>query len=167
VHGPSQAGPLARRLTRADPAGLLYGAIVTAASLGTVSLHEEGMRVALAAGVVLVVYWMADLYVHALSVRFDGDTHGLVHRLGAAARHKSSVLKGGIPGIVVFVTIYAIWGDSTTAAFMALGVSIVLLTTAGYLGARQAGTPARTSMVEGAGAGLLGVVIVVFKALLH
>ena len=47
------------------------------------------------------------------------------------------------------------------------GASIVLLTTAGYLGARQAGTPARTAMVEGAGAGLLGVVIVVFKALLH
>jgi hypothetical protein len=159
---------VARRFARADPAGLLYGAIVSAAALATASIHnDDAARIAIAAAVVLVVYWMADLYVHALSVRFDGDTRGLIHRLASAAGHKASVLKGGIPGIVTFLGVYLLGEDTTTAAFTALGVSIVLLTVAGYLGARQAGTPGRAAMVEGAGAGLLGVVIVVAKSLLH
>jgi drug/metabolite transporter (DMT)-like permease len=159
---------VARRFARADPAGLLYGAIVSAAALATASIHnDDAARVATAAAVVLVVYWMADLYVHALSVRFDGDTRGLIHRLVSAAEHKASVLKGGVPGIVTYLGVYLLGVDSTPAAFTALGVSVVLLTVAGYLGARQAGTPARAAMIEGAGAGLLGVVIVVAKSLLH
>lgn len=165
---PPRRGPVALRLAAADPAGLLYGAIVSAAALATVSLHTpEPARVAIATGAVLVIYWMADLYVHALSVRFDGDTRGLLLRLGHAAAHKSSVLKGGLPGIAVYVVVYALGGNSSVAAYAALGTAVVLLTVAGYLGARHAGTPGGSAMIEGAGAGFLGVVIVVAKSLLH
>ncbi|MGZ5368494.1 hypothetical protein [Aeromicrobium sp.] len=164
----SRSGPLARRLARSDPAGLLYGAIISAAALATASLNShDAARVAAAAGGVLVIYWMADLYVDALSVRFDGDARNLLHRLVTAAGHKASVLKGGVPAIVVYLVVYAAGESSTFAAFSALGCSIVLLTIAGYLGSRQAGSSGRAAMVEGAGAGLLGVVIVVAKSLLH
>ena len=89
-------------MASADPAGLLYGAIVAAATLAAVSLHEDDPnRVWGATGVVLVIYWMADLYVHALTTRFDGNTRSLLHRLAVSAAHKSSVLKGGLPAIVV------------------------------------------------------------------
>jgi hypothetical protein len=136
--------------------------------MATVSVHTpEAARVAVATGAVLVIYWMADVYVHALSVRFDGDTHGLPHRLWRAGRHKSSVLKGGLPGIAVYVVVYAAGANSTAATFAALVAAIVLLTVAGYLGARHAGTQGAAALVEGAGAGLLGVVIVVAKSLLH
>lgn len=165
---PSRPGQVALRLAAADPAGLLYGAIISAAALATVSLHTpEAARVAIATGAVLVIYWMADLYVHAVSVRFDGDTRGLLHRLGRAAAHKSSVLKGGLPGIVVYLVVDAIGENASVAAFAALGTAVVLLTIAGYLGARHAGTPGGPAMIEGAGAGFLGVVIVVAKSLLH
>lgn len=161
-------GPVALRLADADPAGLLYGAIISAVALATVSLHTpEAARVAIATGAVLVIYWMADLYVHALSARFEGDTRGLLHRLGRAAVHKSSVLKGGLPGIAVYVAVYAAGANASVAAFAALGTAIVLLTVAGYLGARHAGTQGAAAMVEAAGAGFLGVVIVVAKSLLH
>lgn len=157
-----------RWLAAADPGGLIYGAIIGATALATASLHDEGpTRVAVTAGVVLVIYWMADLYVHALSVRFDGDARSLLHRLGSAAAHKASVLKGGLPGIVVYLVAHGGGAESTTAAYAALGFSVVLLTVVGYLGARQADTPKRAAMVEGAGAGLLGVVIMVAKSLLH
>lgn len=122
---------------------------------------------AIATGAVLVIYWMADLYVHALTVRFDGDTRGLLQRLAQAAAHKSSVLKGGLPGIVVYVLVYAVTDNASVAAFAALGTAIVLLTIAGYLGARHAGSQRGAAMVEAAGAGSLGVVIVVAKSLLH
>ena len=159
---------VARRIASADPAGLLYGAIISASALAALSLHTtSAARVAIATGAVLVIYWMADLYVHALSVRFEGDTRGLLRRLAHAARHKASVLKGGVPSIVAFLVVYALSKDYSLAAFSGLGVAVVLLTVAGYLGARHAGTPGRQAAIEGAGAGLLGVVIVVAKFLLH
>lgn len=162
------AGPVVRWLTAADPPGLLYGAIISATALATASLHDEGpTRVAVLAGVVLVIYWMADLYVHALSVRFDGDARSLLHRLGSAAVHKASVLKGGLPAIVVYLAVHALGVGSTPSAYVALGFSVVLLTVVGYLGARQADTPARAAVLEGMGAGALGVVIMVAKSLLH
>lgn len=160
--------PVAARVASADPAGLLYGAIVSAATLTTVSVHNpEAAFVATATGAVLVIYWMADVYVHALTVRFEGDTRGLLRRLRLAAAHKSSVLKGGLPAIVVYVAVYVAGGRASVAAFTALGTAVVLLTVAGYLGARHAGTARRPAAVEAAGAGSLGVVMVVAKSLLH
>lgn len=165
---PSRAGPAVRWLAAADPPGLMYGAIMSATSLATASLHDDGpTRVAVIALGVVVIYWMADLYIHALSVRFDGDTRGLVHRLLAAALHKASVIKGGLPAIVVYVLAHAAGLESTTAAYSALSFSVVLLTIVGYLGARQADTPRRPALIEGMGAGFLGVVIMVAKSLLH
>lgn len=162
------AGPAARWLAAADPPGLMYGAIIAATALASASLHDDGpTRVAVIALGVVVIYWMADLYVHALSVRFDGDTRGLVHRLAAAARHKASVIKGGLPAIVVYVLAHAVGLESTTAAYVALSFSVVLLTIVGYVGARQADTPRRPALIEGMGAGFLGVVIMVAKSLLH
>jgi hypothetical protein len=156
------------RLAAADPAGLMYGAIVSSAALAAVSVHTaEAARVAIATGAVLVIYWMADLYVHALAMRFDGDVRGLLRRLRHSAAHKSSVLKGGVPGILVYVVVYSAGADSSTAAFAALGTAIVLLSVAGFVGARHAGAAVRPAMIEGAGAGLLGVVILVAKSLLH
>ncbi len=165
---PSRAAPLVQWLAAADPPGLMYGAIISATSLASASLHDDGpTRVAGIAFGVVVIYWMADLYVHALSVRFDGDTRGLIHRLASAALHKASVIKGGLPAIVVYVLAHAAGLESTTAAYVALSFSVVELTVVGYLGARQAHTPRRPALIEGVGAGLLGVVIMVAKSLLH
>jgi VIT1/CCC1 family predicted Fe2+/Mn2+ transporter len=163
-----RADSVVRWLASADPSGLLYGAIVSATVLATASLHDDGpTRVAMLASGAVVIYWLADLYVHAISVRFDGDARGLLHRLGSAAAHKSSVLKGGLPAIVVYVVAHGAGAESTTAAYTALGFSVVLLTIVGYLGARQAGTPKRAATLEGMGAGVLGVIIMVAKSLLH
>lgn len=166
--GPSPQTQLVRWLSRADPAGLMYGAIVSAAALATVSLSNDDVaRVATTTAVVLIIYWMADLYVHALTVRFDGDARHLLRRLGAAAAHKASVLKGGAPAIAVYLLADATWADATQAAFTALGFTVVLLMAVGFLGARQAGSPGRAAVVEAIGAGMLGVVIVLAKSLLH
>ena len=61
----------------------------------------------------------------------------------------------------------AVGWETTTAAYTALGFSVVLLTVVGYIGARLADTPTRSAVVEGLGAGALGVVIMVAKSLLH
>lgn len=50
---------------------------------------------------------------------------------------------------------------------MALYFSVGFLVTAGYLGAHRAGLRNRAALVEGAAAGLLGVVAVLAKLVLH
>jgi hypothetical protein len=155
-------------LAHADPAGLLYGAIVSAAVLATVSAHAEGSEfVAAATAVVLVVYWMAHVYIHALSRQFDGDTRHFLLRLRTSSGHETSVLKGGVPAILVYLGAYAGGMDIGSAAATAVYFTVVLLAAVGYLGAHQAGLRGRAVLLEVAGAASFGVLIVAAKALLH
>ena len=158
----------ARRIARGDPAELLYGAIVVATVLATVSAHGEGSGyVAIAAGIVLGIYWMAHVYTHALSVQFGGDQRHILRRLRTSAVHEASILVGGLPAIVVYILAWMAGAGPSTAAFVALYFSVGLLIAAGYVGALAAGLTGRAVVAEAAGAGLFGVLIIVAKSLLH
>jgi len=166
-HG-SQRVRAASWLARTDPAGLLYGAIVSAAVLATVSAHAEGSEfVAVATAVVVVVYWMAHVYIDALSRQFDGDTRHFMLRLRTSSAHETSVLKGGTPAILIYVVASAAGMDIGSAAATAVYFSVVLLAAVGYLGAHQAGLRGRAVLLEVAGAASFGLLIVAAKALLH
>ena len=160
---------LADRIARADPAGLLYGGIVTAAVLATVSAHAETTEhVAIATSAVLVLYWLAHVYVKTQTMQYEGDRRAIHRRLPAAARHESSVLKGGLPALTVYVVGGLLLGlDRATAAVVALDFSVAFLVLAGYLGAHRAGMPARQAVIEATAAGMLGVLAVFAKTLLH
>ncbi|MET0999872.1 MAG: hypothetical protein ABWX73_14240 [Marmoricola sp.] len=152
----------------ADPAGLLYGAIVSAAVLATISAHADGATfVGVATSLVLVVYWMAHVYINTLSRQFAGDTRHFLLRLRTSSAHETSVLKGGLPAIVVYVV--ASWAglSISSAAALAVYFSVVLLGAVGYLGARQAGLRGRIVLLEVAGAASFGLLIVAAKTLLH
>ena len=155
-------------MTSADPAGLLYGAIITAAVLVTISAHAEDVRfVGLTTGGVLVIYWSAHGYIETLSRQFEGDTRHFLRRLRTAMAHESSVLKGGAPAIVVYVLADAVGAETETAAAVAAYFSVVILAAVGYLGAHQAGLRGRAMLLEVAGAASFGVVIVIAKTFLH
>lgn len=160
---------VAERIAGADPAGLLYGAVVTAAVLATVSAHaSQKQHVAIATFLVLFMYWLTHVYVTTQSMQYAGD-HAPVHRrLATAARHETSVLKGGVPALVVYVGGGLLLGlEPAASAAVALYFSVVFLVLAGYLGAHRAGMRARQALIEGAVAGLLGVVAILAKLALH
>src|SRR4051794_30386292 len=157
-----------KRLASADPAGLLYGAIVSAAVLATVSAHAEGaVFVGAATTLVLVVYWLAHVYVHALAQQFYGDTGHILLRLRSSAAHETSVLKGGVPAVLVYTLTHLLGAETSTAATAAVYFSVILLGAVGCLGALQAGLKGRALLLEVAGAGSFGVLIVAAKTLLH
>jgi hypothetical protein len=159
---------LASRLASADPAGLLYGAIVSAAVLATVSAHADGATfVGVATGLVLTVYWLSHVYIATITGQFEGDERHFLARLGAAAAHESSVLKGGLPAIVVYVGAALAGAEIGTAAAIAVYFTVVLLAGVGYLGAHRAGVQGRALLLEVAGAASFGVLIVAAKTLLH
>lgn len=160
---------LAEWIAHADPAGLLYGGIITASVLATVSAHADSKEhVALATFGVLVLYWLAHVYVKTQTMQYDGDRRPIHHRIGEAARHESSVLKGGVPALTVYAACAFLLGiPRGAAAFVALDFSVVFLVLVGYLGAHRAGMPGRQALIEAAGAGLLGALAVLAKVLLH
>lgn len=155
-------------LANTDPAGLLYGAIVSAAVLATVSAHSAGTTfVGVATALVLVVYWLSHVYIETLSRQLDGDERHFMPRLRAAVVHEASVLKGGTPAILVYLAASRSGADVDTAAAMAVYFTVVLLAAVGYLGAHQAGVTGGALVAEIAGAASFGVLIVAAKTLLH
>jgi hypothetical protein len=164
----SQRVVAARWVANTDPAGLLYGAIVSAAVLATVSAHtERHVYVGVATSLVLLVYWMAHVYIHTLSSQLGGDTRHFLLRLRTSSAHETSVLKGGVPAILVYVVADALGADVDSAAAVAVYFTVLLLAGVGYLGAHQAGIRGRAVLVEIAGAASFGVLIVAAKTLLH
>ena len=158
----------AARMAAADPAGLLYGAIVSASVLATASAHSDQFSfVALAAVVALGVYWLAHVYIAAQSRQFGGDTGTMRHRIAVAAGHESSVLKGGAPAIVVYLVGTLAGLDSERAAALAVYFSVALLMGVGWLAAHRAGKTGAAALVDAAVGGLFGLVVVVAKVLLH
>ena len=160
---------LAEWIAHADPAGLLYGGIITASVLATVSAHAESKEhVAFGTLGVLILYWLAHVYVKTQTMQYEGDRRPIHRRIGEAARHESSVLKGGMPALFVYVVCTFLFGiQRGTAAFIALDFSVVFLVVVGYLGAHRAGMPGRQALIEAAGAGFLGALAVLAKVLLH
>jgi CRISPR/Cas system-associated exonuclease Cas4 (RecB family) len=156
------------RLARADPGGLLYGGIVTAAVLAAVSAKShDTARVAVAVGGVLLVYYLAHVYVETQAMQFAGDDRLLHLRVVAAAREEVSVLQGGVPAIVVYVVGYLLGLGSTNAALVALWFSVGFLLVIGYLGAHRAGLTGWRLAVESGAAGAFGLLAVFGKLLLH
>lgn len=158
----------AGRLTRsADPADLLYGALVAASVLATASAHAEYRYVAIATLLVLGVYWLAHVYIEAQSLQLRGDARHYLGRLGHTAAREASIIQGGLPAVIVFALCDAFGATTTTAASVAVYFSVGVLALVGYLAAHQAGRRGVATLVDSFTAALLGVVVIVAKALLH
>jgi hypothetical protein len=155
-------------MLRFDPAGLLYGAVVSAATLGVLANSHESTRVALGTAAVLFIYWSAHVYIDSFSDQLKGEHTGLfLQRAKDSARDEVGVLIGGLPALVLYVILVMVGVEPPTAGYISLWFVVVLLVTVGYLGALRAGLPRRIALIEAAGAGSFGVAIVVMKALLH
>ncbi|HEU5455621.1 MAG TPA: hypothetical protein VFU85_08045 [Nocardioides sp.] len=155
-------------LLRFEAADLLYGAVVSAATLGVLAHAEESAGVAIGTLGVLLVYWSAHVYIHAFSKQLHGEDTGLfIQRTTASAREEVGVLIGGLPAVAVYVILVAFGVHPPTAGYISLFFVIVLLFTVGYVSAIRAGLTRRIALAEAAGAGSFGVAIVAMKALLH
>jgi hypothetical protein len=158
-----------RWLTHTGVGGLIYGAVVSGATLGAVSAHaDESTRVAVAVVIVTAIYWAAHLYVHTLTQQLEGgDRRLLFDRIAASAREEAGILVGGLPIVAVYLALVVLGASPDTAGYGALVCLIALLFGVGYLGASQAGFSGRTALAEATLAGCFGVLIVIMKGLLH
>lgn len=155
-------------LARRDPGSILYGAVITAASLAAVSANlSHVQRVALSVVAVVFVYWLAHVYTETQEMLFEGDRRPLHRRTPHAAAKEVFILVGAVPAIVVYLALDLLGLSASGAAYWALWFSVGFLALIGYLGAHRADIRGWRLVLESAGAASLGLLAVLGKMFLH
>jgi hypothetical protein len=159
----------AHRILRAHNApDLLYGAVVAGSVLAISSAHApDSTRVAIATIGVVAIYWLAHVYVDAVGNRFGDPEHSIHARLVDSMRDSVEVLIGSVPPVAVFLVAKLFGADTSTAAWIALWFTVVLLIVAGAGAAYLAGARGWPLILESAIAGGFGMLVIGLKYLLH
>ena len=167
---------LLKRVSSASvPAGI-YGTIICASILGAASPETPALKVAISVLVTLLVYWLAERYAEVLGLVSSPDHGGPyeqgTHRITAA--HVRHVLRSGwamiqasVTPLVVLLGSRLLGADSETAVNIALGYTVVLLATLGWLAANRAGLTGWARWLAAIFATFLGLVVVILKGSLH
>lgn len=157
-------GPLARLNT----GGMLYGTIVAAAALAVGSGRgDTAGDVIDAMASTLVIYWLAHVYAAMVSGRRAGSATPLRRRIRSSARHESPILVGGLPPLVIFITLTLAGVSIAVDAVAALGAAIGMFALDGFLAGRQAGVKGWRLEVEAGAAAVFGLMIAVLMVSLH
>ena len=175
-------GPIAARIVRAaelhrnrwsdehELAYAIHGTVVGAAVVMAASLHGTLADILVAVLVTLLVYWVAERYAHLLAAAVRGREEGW-RSVRAGVRR---VLHEGWPMVeaaylplVVLVVVDLVTDRLEVAVFASLGTSTLLLGALGHLAARRAGATRVGAFGWAAASGVLGLVTVCLKLLLH
>jgi hypothetical protein len=145
----------------------IYGTVVTAAVIAAGGNQLSTTELEVTVLVTLVVYWLAEQYAELLGEHtHDGRLPRKDQVLSSLAGAWPMVSASFIPLISLLVARLA--GSSASgAAAIALVITVVLLIVHGYTAARAAGFNGVRLLAVTGTAGLLGVVMVVLKALLQ
>ncbi|MFC5379803.1 hypothetical protein [Aquipuribacter nitratireducens] len=156
------AGDLHRRR-----AAHLYGLILVGSVLVTVSDDYRLLRVGVVLGATLAVYWAAESYVHWNAARAQAGRPLTRAETTAIVRDGwPLVAAGGIPLLCLAIEA-VLTVDTALAVRITLLVNAVLLFLTGLRAGRSGGLTGARLFLDAALAGLLGLVLVVLKALLH
>jgi hypothetical protein len=146
----------------------MHGAVVMGAVFALVADQEDSTsRVAVAAAVVLVVYWLTHAYTAALGSGIGGDRTHLVRRLLRCGRRETAVLLGGLPAVLTFSLSLALGADFSRSVNAALWLTFFLLAAVGYLAAHAAGITGWRLAGETSFAAVVGGSMVALNTLLH
>jgi hypothetical protein len=145
----------------------IYGTIVTAAVLAASGNTLSTAALEVTVLVTLVVYWLAEQYAELLAEHTHAGRLPSIGQVGSAlATSWPMVSASFVPLVSLFVARIA-GASAALAADIALAITIGLLVVHGHAAGRAAGLTGRRLAVVSATAGLLGVAMVVLKALLQ
>ena len=158
-----------QRVQRAEKVSeLLYGAVVSASILAISSLHgPTSERVALATLGGCITYWLAHVYVDAIGGRFRDPEHSAHARLRKALIGNTEILVGSLPPIIVFVLGQLLGLGISGSAWLALWFTVAMLTGTAAYAAHLAGVRGVDLAVETLAAGVLGLLVIGLKYVLH
>jgi hypothetical protein len=154
------------RITR-NPSRAIYGTIVATAVTAASSSHgEPASLVAAAVAVTLVVFWIAHVYSAVLEDRYAGEPLSAAV-VREAAVEELAMVEAGLVSIVIllFGASGLIANDLSVTLALASGVAQLVIW--GMVTARRAGWSWAAAALASTVDGLLGLVIIALKSLLH
>src|SRR5262245_52152760 len=154
------------RITR-NPSRAIYGTIVATAVTAASSSHDEAAgHVAAAVAITLVVFWIAHVYSAVLEARYAGEVlSGAVVR--DAAVEEFTMVEAGLVSIVILLLGASGLIAEDFAVSLALASGVAQLVIWGMVTARRAGWSWLAAAVASAVDGMLGLIIIALKSLLH
>lgn len=148
--------------------GAVYGALLIGILLAAEDAHRETYAETIGATtIVLVLYWLTDLYTRVLGVRLRTQERLARPVIRRIVVHELPVIEGGIVPVVVLVLAWATGASvriGVTAAVVAAVVSIIGLEIVAAWRARPSGAAVWLRAAAGA---LAGLAIVAVKVVLH
>jgi hypothetical protein len=143
----------------------IYGMVVTGAVFASAGGQLKTLPLAVAVVVTLVVYWLAEEYAevgeHASAGRLPSGQH-----IQAALAEKWPMVTASYVPLAVLLGARVLGASSVSAAYLALSVTVVLLTYYGWAAGRASGLHGRSLFLMTAAAGSLGLVMIGLKLLI-
>ena len=153
---------------RGNPAGAIYGAIVTA---GLLAAEGAGRRrvtdLVISVAGTLLVFWLAHAYTDMMGGLITKGRSDGRPSLGRALREEWPIVESGLPPLLALVITRGIGAAVSTALTVALVVVVIEISGWAFLAGRRMELThwrlVKFMLVSGA----LGVAIIVMKSLLH
>jgi hypothetical protein len=170
----SGPGPPERTARRRDPLGLvsggegaIVGTVVCAAVIAYGGGHTDSTaQLCLAIFGTVFVYWLAHLHAETLGSSLTHRHHPM-----AAFRHAFTasvpILGASLVPVGVLVVSRLAGADLRTAAWIALVVTIGLLTVYSYVAGARGGLDARGRIASAAAGAGIGILVALLKVALH
>jgi hypothetical protein len=148
-------------------ANAIYGTVIGASVMVAASLHGTLVQILVTVLVTLLIYWAAERYATLLAT----GVHGPGGRLTRA--EVTAVLRSGWPMVeaayvpLLVLLVVTLLSRVQIGVLAALVTSTVLLVGLGYVGARRRGSGVAGAVGWAAGSGVLGLLAMGLKYLLH
>lgn len=140
----------------------IYGLIVTAAVIASAGGQLRTVALVLAVFVTLLVYWLAEEYAQVGEHASAGRLPTWPSIRSALAAKWPMVSASYLP-LLALVAARFLGASSPNAAYLALGVTVVMLTFYGWLAGRTSGLHGVALLIMTAAAGTLGLVMILLK----
>jgi hypothetical protein len=155
------AGPQSAAKTRRAEG--IYGLIVAASVLATAGGQLRPVPLAVGVFVTLVVYWLAEEYAEVGEHASAGHLPTWSHIRAALAAHWPMVSASYLP-VLALLGARLLGASSSTAAYVGLAVTLVMLTVYGWTAGRASGLHGAAQLLMTAAAGGLGALMILLKA---
>ena len=140
----------------------IYGLIVTAAVIASAGGQLRTTALVLAVFVTLLVYWLAEEYAQVGEHASAGRLPTWPSIRSALAAKWPMVSASYVP-LLALVAARFLGVSSPNAAYLALGVTVVMLTFYGWLAGRTSGQHGVALLIMTAAAGALGLLMILLK----
>jgi len=144
----------------------IYGLIVSSSVMVAGVGYYTAPKLAVAVLVTQLVYWLAERYAEILAKSVHG-TRLTLAQVAHTAREGWPLVQASYAPLGAFILLYFFGAAVATAVLGALLLSTALLIGLGIIAGRRARLGALGTTVSAVIAGVLGLIMVTFKFLLH